>query len=111
MQIRDSSGNQRYTVKRYTLCEVGLLQFWVQIPLSSAVWSSPDGWFCSVERKKNDPIPGPVRDQQQQSNSHAMREWVDNNTKRYTILVCHVSSMGRALAFRVDGPGSIPGPA
>ena len=23
--------------------------------------------------------------------------------------VCHVSSMGRALAFRADGPGSIPG--
>ena len=25
--------------------------------------------------------------------------------------VCHVSSMGRALAFRADGPGSNPGPA
>ena len=27
------------------------------------------------------------------------------------IFVSHVSSMGRALAFRADGPGSIPGPA
>ena len=25
--------------------------------------------------------------------------------------VCHVSSMGRALGFRADGPGSFPGPA
>ena len=25
--------------------------------------------------------------------------------------VCHVTSMWRALAFRADGPGSIPGPA
>ena len=27
------------------------------------------------------------------------------------MIVCHVRSMGRALAFRADGPGSIPGPA
>ena len=27
------------------------------------------------------------------------------------VFVCQVSSMGRALAFRADGPGSIPGPA
>ena len=27
------------------------------------------------------------------------------------LIVCHVSAMGRALAFRADGPGSIPGPA
>ena len=27
------------------------------------------------------------------------------------INVCNVSSMGRALAFRADSPGSIPGPA
>ena len=26
-------------------------------------------------------------------------------------VVCHVSSMGRALAFRADGQGSNPGPA
>ena len=24
--------------------------------------------------------------------------------------ICHVSSMGRALAFRANGPGTIPGP-
>ena len=33
------------------------------------------------------------------------------STWLYNYFVCHVSSMGRALAFRADGPGSIPGPA
>ena len=36
---------------------------------------------------------------------------VQYHTKCFILSVCHVSSMGRALAFRADGPGSIPGPA
>ena len=39
------------------------------------------------------------------------REAYTIETTHPHMFYCHVSSMGRALAFRADGPGSIPGPA
>ena len=55
------------------------------------------------------------------SQNAGQRKTSQNNRKRSNAilthtpikeaLVCHVNSMGRALAFRADGPGSIPGPA
>ena len=42
-------------------------------------------------------------------NSYLYIHWILDF--KYYYYVRHVSSMGRALAFRADGPGSIPGPA